>query len=73
MNRAYPLNDKTSLLEIAEFERVPRRFATRAGLTLAHLGNTRGELLAAVESVVQLLRETIDLAEGLYQPRFALP
>src|SRR5262245_6608212 len=73
LNREYPLNDKTALIEIAEFERVPRQFASRAGLALSHLGNTRGELLAAVESVTQLLREAIDLVEGLYQPRFLPP
>src|SRR5262245_22408465 len=73
LNCQYPLNDKTALTEVAEFERVPRQFAPRVQTTLSHLGNTRVELLAAVESVTQLLRETIDLAEGLYQPRFLLP
>ena len=34
---------------------------------------TDEELVAAVESVAQLLRETIDLADGLYQPRYMLP
>jgi hypothetical protein len=31
------------------------------------------ELAAAVESVAQLFRETVELTDGLYQPRFTLP
>jgi predicted nucleotidyltransferase len=31
------------------------------------------ELLAAVESVSELFRETVALTDGLYQPRFTLP
>src|SRR5262245_55594985 len=72
LNREYLLSDKTALTEIAGFERAPRQFAQRTSETLCHLGNTRAELLAAVESVVRLLGETVDLAEGLYQPRFLL-
>jgi hypothetical protein len=73
LNRKYPINDKTALAEIAEFERAPREFAPRVQKTLAHVGASPAELVAAVESVAQLLRETIDLADGLYQPRFMLP
>ena len=73
MNRKYPINDKTVLAEIAEFERAPREFGPRVRQTLAHLGASPAELAAAVESVTQLLRETIGLTDGLYQPRYALP
>ena len=73
LNRKYPINDKTALAEIAEFERAPREFGPRVRKTLAHLGASAAELVAAVESVAQLLRETIELTEGLYQPRFPLP
>ncbi len=31
------------------------------------------ELAAAVDSVAQLLRETVDLTDSLYQPRYTLP
>jgi predicted nucleotidyltransferase len=73
LNRRYPINDKTALAEVAEFERAPRAFGPRLQKTLGHLGASPAELGAAVESVVQLLRETIDLADGLYQSRYALP
>jgi predicted nucleotidyltransferase len=73
LNRKYPINDKTALLEIAEFERAPREFGPRVQKTFAHLGDSAAELVAAVESVAQLLRETIDLTDGLYKPRYPLP
>ena len=38
LNRKYPLNDKTALAEVAEFERAPREFGPRVQKTLAHLG-----------------------------------
>src|SRR5439155_17104545 len=46
----------------------PREFGPRVQKTLAHLGASPAELVAAVESVAQLLRETIDLTDGLYRP-----
>ncbi|MBI1842594.1 MAG: nucleotidyltransferase domain-containing protein [Verrucomicrobia bacterium] len=73
VNRKYLLNGKTALAETAEFERAPRNFAARAQQTLAHLGDSAAELGAAVEVVSQLLRETIELSDGLYQPRYTLP
>jgi predicted nucleotidyltransferase len=73
LNGKYPINDKTVLAEVAEFERVPREFGVRAQKTLARLGNSAGELAAAVESFAELLRETVDLAGGLYQRRYTLP
>ena len=73
LNRKYPINDKTALMEVAEFERAPQDFGPRVQKTLAQLGASPAELLVAVENVAQLLHETIDLAEGLYQPRFTLP
>jgi hypothetical protein len=73
LNRHYPLNDKTALAEVNEFDRAPRAFGPRVQKTLAHLGASSAELVAAVESVELLARETVALAEGLYQPRFLLP
>ena len=73
LNRQYLVNDKTALAEAAEFERAPREFELRAQKTLAHLGTNAAELDAAVESIGQLVRETAELAEGLYVPRFTLP
>ncbi|HWN99974.1 MAG TPA: nucleotidyltransferase domain-containing protein [Blastocatellia bacterium] len=73
LNRKHPINDKTALAEVAEFERAPREFGPRVQETLVHLGANAAELVAAVERVAQLLRESIDLADGLYQPRYMLP
>jgi hypothetical protein len=67
------MDDKTALAEVADFERAPPEFGPRVQQTLANLGDTPTKLGAAVESVAQLLRETIALTEGLYQPRFTLP
>ena len=73
LNRIYPINDKTALLEVAEFARAPQQFGPRVQQTLGQLGTSAAGLVAAVESIAQLLRETIDLTDGLYQPRFTLP
>jgi len=73
LNRKYPLNDKTAMAEVAEFELAPREFGPRVQKTLAHLGASDAELIAAVESIAQLLRETVELTDGLYQPRYTLP
>ena len=73
LNRTYPLNDKTALAEVGEFEHAPRAFGPRVQQALGHLGASAAELGAAVASVAQLLREAIDLTEGLYQPRYPLP
>ena len=73
LNRKYLMDDKTALEEVAEFERVPREFGPRVQRTLGHLGASREELSVAVESVAQLFRETIELTDGLYEPRFTLP
>jgi predicted nucleotidyltransferase len=73
LNRTYPINDKTALAEVAEFERAPREFGPRVQKALAHLGASSEELVATVESVAQLLRESIDLTDGLYRPHYTLP
>jgi hypothetical protein len=73
LNRKYLTDDKTALAEVAEFEIAPREFEPRVQKTLAHLGDSPTAHAAAVESVSRLLRETIELASGLYQPRFPLP
>jgi predicted nucleotidyltransferase len=73
LNRNYLMDDKTALAEVAEFERAPREFGPRVQQTLGHLGASPEELRAAVESIAQLFRETVELTDGLYQPRFTLP
>jgi predicted nucleotidyltransferase len=73
LNRKHLINDKTALAEISEFERAPREFGIRVQETLAHLGATPAELVAAVDRVAQLAREIVELTDGLYQPRYVLP
>lgn len=65
LNRRYPVNDETVLAEIAEMARAPRDFGPRAQATLADLGSTSAQLLEAAERVTELLRETIELADGV--------
>jgi hypothetical protein len=72
LNRRYLVNDKTALAEVTEFDRAPRDFQERVQKTFAHLGASAVDLIAAVDRVSQLLRETVDLAEGLYRPRYAV-
>jgi predicted nucleotidyltransferase len=73
LNRRYPINDKTVLAEVEEFELAPREFGSRVQKILARPGVTDAELIASVESISQLLRETVELTEGLYRPRYTLP
>jgi hypothetical protein len=73
LNRGYPINDKTALAEVAEFELAPQEFGPRVQKTLAQPGASAAELVAAVESVARVFRETVELAAGLYQPRYTLP
>jgi len=73
LNRKYMMDDKTALVEAAEFERAPREFGPRVQQMFGHLGDSPEKLAEAVESVAQLFRETVELTDGLYQPRFMLP
>ena len=73
LNRKYPLNDKTALAEIGEFEIAPREFGPRVQAVLERLGASPAELSTAVASVTELVRETVELAGGLYRPQFTLP
>lgn len=73
LNRKYVINDKTALVEIAEFECAPRDFANRVQGTLANLGTSAADLGAAVKRVAELVGETRDVADELYRPRYELP
>jgi predicted nucleotidyltransferase len=73
LNRTYLINDKTALAEISEFACAPRDFGPRVQQALAHLGDSAEQLLSAVESAAQLARETAQLSDRLYRPRYALP
>jgi predicted nucleotidyltransferase len=72
LNHRYPLNDKTAMEEVAEFDHAPKEFVERVQKTFASLGASDEELAAAVEGVTQLFRETAELAAELYEPRYSL-
>jgi predicted nucleotidyltransferase len=69
LNRVYPVNDKTTLLEISRFDRAPSEFGQRAESTLAALGDGRDALETSVRNVRDLFDETVALAGDLYQTR----
>jgi predicted nucleotidyltransferase len=73
LNRRYLINDKTALVEIAEFECAPRAFADRVQRILANLGTSAADLAAAVKRVAELVGETRDLTDEPYRPRYELP
>lgn len=73
LNRSYLLNDKTALVEIERFERVPVDFRPRVQRIFGGLGASPVELSAAVDGIAQLLDETIALADGLYHSRYSMP
>lgn len=73
LNRRYFMDDKTALTEAETFARVPHDFVQRVQQTLAQLGDSPEELAAAVENAAQLFRETAELTDGLYEPRFIFP
>jgi len=73
LNRAYPVNDKTALVEVAGFELAPPDFAGRAARLCAAVGADAEALAASVAQAKQLFREVATLAGDLYQPRYELP
>ena len=73
LNRKYLLNDKTAIAEIGEFGLAPREFGARVQKALARPGSSAVELITAIESIAQLLRETVELSDGLYEPFYTLP
>jgi len=50
-----------------------KKSASNTNFSHLGLGSTPEKFVAAVESVAQLLREIVELRDGLYQPRFTLP
>jgi predicted nucleotidyltransferase len=73
LNRTYPINDKTALAEIAEFECAPPAFGDRVNAIFARPGSSAEELRAAIAGVDGLVRQAIELADGLYHRRYSLP
>ena len=72
LNRTYLLNDKTALDEASEFELAPRELTARVQRTLAHVGVSAEQLRGAVDGITQLVDETAQLANALYQRRYTM-
>lgn len=58
LNRRYRVNDKIAFAELADCPLLPRNFAARVRALLGRLGESRAELLEAVEQVRALASET---------------
>ena len=67
LNRRYLLSDKTALAEIASFPQAPSDFGARISRVLARVGASPAELALSVDSVAELVAETLRLAGPLYQ------
>lgn len=74
LNRAYPLNDKTTLREIEELKFVaPSNFGHRVRLILANIGSTPEALETSVSSISTLFEEVRALAGDRYAPQWRFP
>lgn len=68
LNRAYPLNDKTTLAEIEAFTIGPNDLGLRLRSILANVGSTPETLAASVNSISALFEEVRALAGHRYAP-----
>lgn len=73
LNRRYRVSDKTALDELADCSRLPAQFGVRVRSVFSRLGESREELLGAVERIRALARETEALepellALGVHSP-----
>jgi hypothetical protein len=73
LNRRYLLSDKTALAEIASFAQAPRDFGARVTRTLSRVGDSAIELARSVDSIAELVAETIQLAGPLYRRPYPRP
>lgn len=67
LNREYLVSPKTALADIATLARAPRDFAQRVERALASL-KTPADRARAVDEVIALCQQTIELCGNLYRP-----
>jgi predicted nucleotidyltransferase len=72
LNRVYPVNDKTAISEIDEFEIAPSNFGPRLRSILSSIGSTPEALAASVEAVGSLFEEVRAFAGSIYAPAWRL-
>lgn len=72
LNRVYPVNDKTMISEIKEFDVAPANFGPRLGSILSNIGSTSDALACSVEAVGSLFEEVRDSAGDSYAPPWRL-
>ncbi len=73
LNRAWWVNDKTALAEIAGFALAPRDFGARLSAVLAAPGATPDRLAASLTAIEGLFAETAVLAGAIYAAKHAPP
>ncbi len=72
LNRVYPINDKTMISEIEEFDMAPANFGPRLGSILSNIGSTPDALARSVDAVSSLFVEVRDSAGSSYAPPWRL-
>jgi Nucleotidyltransferase domain/Domain of unknown function (DUF4037) len=73
LNSEYYFGDKGSLEAIDRFPLRPQSFSKRLQQFLAMPMRTERDLKFATQEIQTLWKETVDLAEGQYTPKFGLP
>ena len=72
LNREYFVSDKYANRLLDQFPLRPPDFTSRLAGGLSHLGSEPAQLGRFTELLSALWRETVDLTDGAYQPRFRL-
>jgi hypothetical protein len=72
LNEEYFISDKNASKLIEKMERSPMNYDERISAILGQTGSTVTEMKRSFELLEQLWRDAVNLAEGLYQPRYKL-
>ncbi len=70
LNGQYHFSDKSASRLIDNFARRPNEFTSRLASILAHAGSSPAELTRSTDLLSALWRETVDLTDGAYNPRW---
>ena len=72
LNQRFFVSDKYASRLIEEFSLCPRGFTTRLAYVLSNLGGNPTDLRRSSELLDALWRETVELTDGQYMPRYNL-
>ena len=70
LNETYFITDKTAMAEITTFRLAPTGYVQQLTDILAHPGKTQAELTATVNNLCAAWQAVVDLADGMYKPKF---